>query len=200
MKYLLFVFALFCAFALTAQDSIRVTLYGDSTYLIENIYFDDDGVPTRVDVVRANGPTELTNYFTGIANQAFADYEQANRRYRETEKYSRATLNTVNTRFAALGLPSYTDQTETRLGPALQGDYTWQAPGIVTPVAVTVNANLRFNPGTGVHQIRILKGGFLRVTQSAVTLAELFLVNQRYVSFDGKYVLRLPNSIQGLGK
>jgi hypothetical protein len=194
MKYLFFLF-LFPAL-LSAQDSIRVTLYGDSTYLIENIYFDDDGVPLRVDVVRANGTAELTNYFTGIANQAFADFEQANRRYRDTEKYSRATLNTVNTRLAALGLPSYTDQTAARLGPALQGDYTWQAPGIVTPVAVTVNANLRFNPGAGVHQIRILKDGFLRVTQSGTTLAELFLVNRRYVSFDGKYVLRLPNSVQ----
>jgi hypothetical protein len=198
MKYLIFLF-LFPAL-LSAQDSIRVTLYGDSTYLIENIYFDDDGVPLRVDVVRANGTAELTNYFTGIANQAFADFEQANRRYRDTEKYSRATLNTVNERFAALGLPSYTDQTAERLGPALQGEYTWQAPGIVTPVAVTVNANLRFNPGTGVHQIRVLKDGFIRVSQSGVTLAELFLVNRRYVSYDGKYVLRLPNSVQGLGK
>lgn len=191
---------LFCLFVtatyLQAQDSIRVTLYNDSTYLIENIYFDDSNVPTRVDVIRANGATELTNYFLGLANQAFTDFEQANRRYRETEKYSRSTLATVNARFAALGLPSYTDQLATRLGPALQGEYTWQAPGIVTPVAVTVNANLRFNPGTGIHQIRILKDGFIRVTQSGVTLAELFLVNRRYVSFDGKYILRLPNSIQ----
>jgi hypothetical protein len=201
MKHLFFllIFA-FTATYLQAQDSIRVTLYGDSAYLIENIYFDDSNIPTRVDVVRANGATELTNYFTGIANQAFADYEQANRRYRETEKHSRATLATVNARFAALGLPSYLDQQAARLGGALQGDYTWQAPGIATPVSVTVNANLRFNPGTGVHQIRVLKDGFLRVTQSGVTLAELFLVNRRYVSFDGKYVLRLPNSVQGLGK
>ena len=196
---ILFLF-LFAATYLQAQDSIRVTLYPDSVYLIENIYFDDAGVPTRVDVVRANGTSELTNYFAGIANQAFADYEQASRRYRETEKYSRATLATVNARFAALGLPSYLDQQATRLGADLKGEYTWSAPGIATPVAVTVNANLRFNPGTGVHQIRILKDGFIRVTQSGVTLAELFLVNRRYISFDGKYVLRLPNSVQGLGK
>lgn len=200
MKYLFLVLALFAAFALTAQDSIRVTLYADSTYIIENIYNDDDGIPTRVDVVRANGRTELSNYFTGLANQAFADFEQANRRYRETEKYSRATLNTVNARFASLGLPSYFDQQAAQYGPALQGSYTWSAPGITTPVAVTVNANLRFNPGTGVHQIRILKDGFIRVTQGGVTLAELFLINRRYVSYDGKYVLRLPNSVQGLGK
>ena len=76
MKHLFFllIFA-FTATYLQAQDSIRVTLYGDSAYLIENIYFDDSNIPTRVDVVRANGATELTNYFTGIANQAFADYE-----------------------------------------------------------------------------------------------------------------------------
>lgn len=194
-KTIFLLFFGFTAAYLQAQDSIRVTLYPDSIYLIENIYFSDDNVPTRVDVVRANGATELTNYFLGLANQAFTDYEQANRRYREAEKYSRATLATVNTRFAALGLPTYFDQNATRLGPALQGEYTWQAPGIVTPVAVTVNANLRFNPGTGVHQIRVLKDGFIRVTQGGVTLAELFLVNRRYVSFDGKYVLRLPNSI-----
>lgn len=149
MKHAIFLILFFTATYLQAQDSIRVTLYNDSTYLIENIYFDGDGVPVRVDVVRANGATELTNYFSGLANQAFSDYEQANRRYRETEKYSRATLQTVNARFAAQGLPSYFDQTAARLGPALQGEYTWQAPGIATPVAVTVNANLRFNPGTG---------------------------------------------------
>jgi len=197
--FFLLIFA-FAATYLQAQDSIRVTLYPDSIYLIENIYFDDDGVPTRVDVVRANGRAELTNYFTGIANQAFADFEQANRRHRDTERFSRLTLATVNAQFATLGLPSYTDQTAARLGEALQGSYTWSAPGITTPVAVTVNANLRFNPGTGVHQIRILKDGFIRVTQGGVTLAELFLVNRRYISYDGKYVLRLPNSVRGLGK
>lgn len=191
----LLIFAFVAAYV-QAQDSIRVTLYPDSIYLIENIYFDDDGVPTRVDVVRANGRAELTNYFTGIANQAFADFEQANRRHRDTERFSRLTLATVNAQFAALGLPSYTDQNAARLGEALQGNYTWQAPGIVTPVAVTVNANLRFNPGTGVHQIRILKDGFIRVTTGGVTLAELFLVGKRYISYDGKYILRLPNSIQ----
>jgi len=196
MKYLILVLALFAAFALTAQDSIRVTLYADSTYIIENIYNDDDGIPTRVDVVRANGVAELTNYFVGIATQAFTDFEQANRQYRYTERFSRLTLATVNAQFAALGLPSYTDQNAARLGEALQGNYTWQAPGIVTPVAVTVNANLRFNPGTGVHQIRILKDGFIRVTTGGVTLAELFLVGKRYISYDGKYILRLPNSIQ----
>lgn len=201
MKHIFFllIFA-FAATYLQGQDSIRVTLYGDSTYLIENIYFADDGVPTRVDVVRANGAPELANYFTGIANQAFTYFEQANKRYRETEKYSRATLQTVNARFAELGLPSYTDQNAARLGASLQGEYTWQAPGIVTPVAVTVNANLRFNPGTGVHQIRILKDGFIRVTTGGVTLAELFLVGKRYISYDGKYILRLPNSVLGLGK
>lgn len=197
--FFLLIFA-FAATYLQAQDSIRVTLYGDSTYLIENIYFDDGGVPSKIDLVRANGRAELTNYFVGIANQAFADYEQANRRYRDTERFSRLTLATVNAQFAALGLPTYFDQNATRLGAALQGNYTWTAPGITTPVAVTVNANLRFNPGTGVHQIRILKDGFLRVTQSGVIVAELFLVNRRYVSYDNKYILRLPNSVQGLGK
>lgn len=200
MKHAIFFLLFFAATYLQAQDSIRVTLYPDSIYLIENIYFDDSGIPTRVDVVRANGTAELTNYFTGIANQAFSEFERANRRYRETEKYSRATLQAVNARFASLSLPSYFDQTAERLGEALQGSYTWQAPGITAPVAVTVNANLRFNPGTGVHQIRILKDGFIRVTQGGVTLAELFLINRRYVSYDGKYVLRLPNSVQGLGK
>jgi len=193
--FFLLIFA-FAATYLQAQDSIRVTLYGDSTYLIENIYLDDDNVPTRIDVVRANGRSELTNYFVGIATQAFTDFEQANRQYRYTERFSRLTLATVNAQFAALGLPSYTDQNAARLGEALQGNYTWQAPGIVTPVAVTVNANLRFNPGTGVHQIRILKDGFIRVTTGGVTLAELFLVGKRYISYDGKYILRLPNSIQ----
>lgn len=195
----LLIFA-FAASYLRAQDSIRVTTYPDSMYLIENIYLDDAGVPTRIDIVRAVGNAELTNYFSGLANQAFSNYEQANRRYRETERYSRATLNTINARFAALGLPSYFDQTAARSGAALQGEYTWQAPGVTTPVAVTVNANLRFNPGTGVHQIRILKDGFIRVTQGGATLVELFLVNRRYVSYDGRYVLRQPNSVQGLGK
>lgn len=120
MKYLILVLALFAAFALTAQDSIRVTLYADSTYIIENIYNDEDGIPTRVDVVRANGPTELAGYFYAVANQAFADY-----------------------------------------------------------------------PGTGVHQIRILKPGFIRVLQGGVQLADLYLQGRRYISFDGRYTLRI---------
>lgn len=76
-------------------------------------------------------------------------------------------------------------------GPGIEGTYNWTAPGITDPVAVTVNANLRFNPGTGVHQVRILKPGFIRVTQGGVRLADLYLQGRRYISFDGRYVLRI---------
>lgn len=191
MKYLILVLALFAAFALTAQDSIRVTLYADSTYIIENIYNDDDGIPTRVDVVRANGPMELSGYFYAVANQAFADYEAATKRYRETERGAAATLRSVNSRLTALGFPEYFTRNATLFGPGIEGTYTWTAPGITDPVAVTVNANLRFNPGTGVHQVRILKPGFIRVTQGGVRLADLYLQGRRYISFDGRYVLRI---------
>lgn len=197
MKYLLFLF-FFAATYLQAQDSVRVTLYPDSVYLIENIYNDDAGIPARVDIVKAIGTTELTNYFTGLANQAFTDYEQASRRYRETERFSRRTIETVNAHFAMFGLPSYFDQTATAHGAALMGDYTYTAPGITGQV-ITVNANLRFNPGTGVHQIRILKPGFLRILQGGVLVTELFLLNRRYTSFDGRYTLRTV-SAQGQGK
>lgn len=190
MKYLILVLALFAAFALTAQDSIRVTLYADSTYIIENIYNDDDGIPTRVDVVRANGPTELSGYFYAVANQAFADYEAATKRYRETERGAAATLRSVNNRLTALGLPEYFTRNATLFGPGIEGTYRWTGPGLDN-VAVTVNANLRFNPGTGVHQIRILKPGFIRVLQGGVQLADLYLQGRRYISFDGRYTLRI---------
>jgi hypothetical protein len=190
MKYLILVLALFAAFALTAQDSIRVTLYADSTYIIENIYNDDDGIPTRVDVVRANGPTELAGYFYAVANQAFADYEAATKRYRETERGAAATLRSVNNRLASLGLPEYFERNATLYGPGIEGTYRWTGPGLDN-VAVTVNANLRFNPGTGVHQVRILKPGFIRITQAGVQVADLYLQGRRYISFDGRYTLRI---------
>ncbi len=190
MKYLISILIFFAAFALSAQDSIRVTLYGDSTYLIENIFNDEDGIPLHVQIVRANGQGELSNYFYAIANGAFAAYEAASKTYRDTERGSAATLRSVNRRLAALGLPDYFANTQAQFGAGIEGTYQWSAPG-ADNVAVTVNSNLRFNPGTGVHQIRIMKPGFLRVTQGGTQVADLYLQGRRYISFDGRYILRI---------